>query len=111
MSTNLVWFEIPGGDAGRSRAFYSALFGWGFTDFGGDYQMVDCADPGGAITPGEGGHPIAYFSTDDIDASVAKVRDLGGKAPEVREIPGVGRMAVCEDDQGTTFGLYEPARA
>ena len=49
------------------------------------------------------------FSTEDIDASTAKVTQLGGTAPDPQEIPGVGQMAVCRDDQGTTFGLYEPA--
>jgi predicted enzyme related to lactoylglutathione lyase len=111
MSTNLVWFEIPGNDTEKARAFYTGLFGWSYTDFGGDYQMVNDANPGGAITPGEGSAPVAYFSTEDIDGSVAKVKELGGTAPDPQEIPGVGRMTVCQDDQGATFGLYEPAQS
>ncbi|WP_166350920.1 VOC family protein [Phytoactinopolyspora limicola] len=109
MTTNLVWFELPGASTDKARAFYSGLFGWTFSNFGGQgYHMVDGANPGGAITSGDGSHPVAYFSTEDINASVAKVKELGGTAPDPMEIPGVGRMALCQDDQGTTFGLYEP---
>ncbi|WP_083753275.1 hypothetical protein [Actinosynnema sp. ALI-1.44] len=86
--------------------------GWKFSDFGGmDYQMVDGAQPGGAVTAGEGKRPVVHFSTDDIDASVTKVKELGGTAGDVPEIPGVGRMAHCQDDQGTTIGLYQPTQA
>jgi hypothetical protein len=32
--------------------------------------------------------PIVYFDTDDIDASIGKVRSLGGKSEDKQAIPG-----------------------
>ena len=102
----ITWFEIAGGDGGRARGFYGGLFGWTFEPFedGGDYQMTQ----GGAVYTNPGGKGIlVYFGTSDIDASLAKVRELGGEAGEPQEIPNVGRYAHCSDTEGNAFGLYQ----
>ncbi|ANZ41872.1 hypothetical protein BBK82_44015 [Lentzea guizhouensis] len=51
--------------------------------------------------------PRVYLHTADLDASVRRVQELGGKA-DVQQVPEVGRIAHCSDDQGTLFSLYEP---
>lgn len=110
MPKNLVWFELPTADTKKAREFYGTLLGWEYSDFGGmDYHVVNDAQPGGAITPGAGKHPVVYFQIDDIEAAVTQIGELSGIAGEVQDIPGVGRMSLCQDDQGTAFGLYEPA--
>jgi predicted enzyme related to lactoylglutathione lyase len=50
-----------------------------------------------------------YFAVEDIDASVAQVRRLGGHAddPSADE-PGFGRFSSCTDNQGIPFGLNQP---
>ena len=105
----VVWFELPAEDIARAREFYGRLFGWQFQAFEGmpEYQMT--YEGGGAIQPGNGQKgPLVYFGTDDIDASVARVRrDLGGEASEPHEIPGIGRYATCTDSEGNPFGLYQ----
>jgi predicted enzyme related to lactoylglutathione lyase len=62
---------------------------------------------GGAIYPAEHKGILVYFGTADIDASMARVTELGGKAGEKQEIPGVGHYAVCTDTEGNQFGLYQ----
>jgi predicted enzyme related to lactoylglutathione lyase len=102
----ITWFEIAGDDGNRARGFYGGLFGWQFQPFeeGHDYQMTD----GGAVfTNPESKGILVYFGTSDIDASVAKVRELGGEAGEPQEIPNVGRYAHCSDTEGNAFGLYQ----
>jgi uncharacterized protein len=66
-------------------------------------------DPAGALYADEAGvgSPIVYFDTDDIDASVAKVRELGGTADDAMPIPHVGRFARCHDTEGNSFSLFQ----
>jgi hypothetical protein len=110
MSGQVNWVEIPAADTAKARAFYGGLFGWATSEFGGDYHVIDNG-PAGAITPSEEGfsHPRIYFATEDIDASVKRLAELGGRSEDVQTVPGVGRLAHCHDDQGTPFSLFEPA--
>jgi predicted enzyme related to lactoylglutathione lyase len=113
MAGKLVHFEFPAQDASRERTFLSGLFGWEFNDSGMpgiDYYMVRTSEEqGGAVytqQEGEGG-PIVYFDTDDIDASIAKARELGGKADDKQPIPHVGWFARCVDPEGNAFSLFQ----
>jgi uncharacterized protein len=102
----LVHFEVPAADSGRAKTFYGALFGWQFQDpWGGmDYHMTE----GGAVFGSKDvGHLKVYFDTDDIDASVARVRELGGEADDKAPIPGVGWFAGCKDSEGNAFSLFQ----
>jgi len=64
----------------------------------------------GTNTPlGLGGNEHrVYFSTLDLNESIATVMKFGGKVVERHEFPSVGPCAVCQDDQGTIFALQEP---
>ena len=106
MSSSVVWFELPAADSDRARDFYARLFGWSFERFGDeDYHMT--YDAGGAVygAPGENGL-LAYFGVDDVDAAIARVRELGGEAGEKQDVPGVGPYAHCSDLDGNRVGLY-----
>ena len=66
------------------------------------------------ITGGTGGNPVGlnwipnfYFATDDIEASSAKVRDLGGAAESKAPVPGHGWFAPCVDTEGNAFSLWQ----
>ncbi|MFV0137334.1 hypothetical protein ACLGIH_29775 [Streptomyces sp. HMX87] len=60
--------------------------------------------------------PHLFFRVDDLDAAVAKVRELGGSVEGIGEEDGQdagavtrsGRFTLCRDDQGSRFGLHEP---
>jgi uncharacterized protein len=111
MSGEINWLELPADDTTRAREFYGQLFGWRTAAWdGGDYHVIENG-PTGAIAPKDAQltHPRVYFSTDDLDGSVRRVVELGGKTEEIMAIPGVGRMVHCQDDQGGPFSLYEPA--
>jgi predicted enzyme related to lactoylglutathione lyase len=104
----IVWFEVPVENTDRARTFYGQLMGWQFETFdrADDYFLT--YEGGGAIHPANGRKgPLVYFGTDDIEASVARVRELRGSANEPREIPGVGRYAECSDPEGNAFGFYQ----
>ena len=111
MAGNVVHFEINAKDAGRAKRFYSALFGWRYKDSeipGIEYYLIDGVNPGGAINPlqQEPG-PVVYFDTDNIEASIAKVRDLGGKSDDKQAIPSQGWFAACVDTEGNKFSLFQ----
>ncbi len=111
MAGNLVHFEFPADDANRAKEFFGSLFGWGWQTAEGpvEYHQTDGAEPGGAVYPSQAGErgPVVYFDTDDIDASVARARELGGEAEDKQPIPTIGWFARCRDTEGNPFSLFQ----
>jgi uncharacterized protein len=112
MAGKLVHFEIAASDDARAMDFYKQVLGWEFQDSGMpgvSYNLTEAGgEPGGAVYAMEGVDPgiLVYFDTDDIDGSVAKVRDAGGQADDKQPIPGVGWFSHCTDTEGNRFGLF-----
>jgi predicted enzyme related to lactoylglutathione lyase len=44
---------------------------------------------------------------DNIEASIAKVRELGGESEDKTPVPGVGWFATCKDSEGNAFRLFQ----
>jgi predicted enzyme related to lactoylglutathione lyase len=112
MAGEVVHVEFPATDMERSQRFWSGLFGWSFQDSGMpeiDYRMAQVSDRSGAalMQSGDTGHPNFYFDTDDIDASIAKVRELGGEAADKSPVPTHGWFAACKDSEGNAFHLWQ----
>ena len=97
MAGEIVHYEIGAEDSDRAQAFWSGLFGW---EFGPgmpemDYRMAQISDTAGAAifhAEKPQGYPNVYHAVDDIDASAAKVRELGGEAGD--KIAGAGSRLV-----------------
>lgn len=111
----LSWNELATPDIEESARFYSRLFGWSsepFEGMGMPYLTVANGDGHtiGGIRRAASTEPcywLVYFGTDDIDASLARVRELGGSVlmdPPL-EIP-MGRLAAAQDPQGAVFSLF-----
>lgn len=111
MAGSIVHFEINTKDAARAKRFYTSLFGWKYKDSeipGIEYYVIDGIEPGGAINPMDGQKsPVVYFGTDDIDASLRKVKENGGKAGDKQPIPTQGYFAACTDPDGNAFSLFQ----
>jgi predicted enzyme related to lactoylglutathione lyase len=109
--TKIVHIEIPVDDTEKSRAFWGGLFGWQFEPAPGapDYHMTRIDESSGAAISAEPGKrgPRTYFDVEDINASVARVKELGGEAGEPMPVPSMGWFATCKDDQGNEFGLWQ----
>lgn len=122
----LCWTEIATTDLEASVSFYSEMFGWKVSksqndeipmDYreydtgmghpsGGMYQLSPDMTVGDEPMPPP--HFMNYISVDDIEASVAKVTELGGTVMgELHDIPKVGRMAVVNDPAGATFAMLQ----
>ena len=113
MPGKLVHFEVPARNSDQAKTFWSGVFGWEFGDSAMpemEYYMVRTGeDQGGAVFPSEkaGSGLTIYFDTDDIDASISKVRGLGGKAEDKMPIPHVGWFTPCSDTDGNAFSLFQ----
>jgi uncharacterized protein len=114
MAGKPVHVEIPAADSKRGMKFYGELFGWEWSDWGPDapmeYNMTRFTeDTGGALYPSENGGSgiLVYFDVEEINAAVARVKELGGKPEEVMPIPGVGYSAHATDTEGNRFGLFQ----
>jgi predicted enzyme related to lactoylglutathione lyase len=104
--------EWPAGDADRLQGFLEGLFGWEFGSpmEGMDYRMARAGEQqGAAVYPPDDGHRglMVYYDVDDIDAHVAKVRELGGQSDDKAPVPEMGWFAQCTDPEGNRFGLWQ----
>lgn len=111
MGNKVVHVEFPAQDVTRGRKFWEAVGGWAIQDAGMEgmqYLMFQEGDQGGAIYPKmDIDGPVVYYGSDDIDADVANVRELGGEADEKQPIPHVGWFARCKDSEGNAFSFFQ----
>jgi predicted enzyme related to lactoylglutathione lyase len=112
MAGEIVHMEIAADDTEKAREFYGSLLGWQFQAYPGpfEYHMAQAGEGQGvAITnmePGKRG-TRSYFLVDDINASAARVNELGGQANEPGPVPNMGWFATCTDPHGNEFGLWQ----
>jgi hypothetical protein len=110
----LVWNELSTPDTEASSAFYRGLLGWEVAPMEGmdNYLMIRVGEAGnGGITepqaPGTPPHWLVYFGVDDLDASLAKLGELGGTTIAGPIDIQIARLAVVSDPQGAVFALYD----
>jgi len=103
------YVEFTVHDIARAKAFYGAVFGWTFTDYGPTYASFDDGRIGGGFTtdgaPRSGG-PLVVFYAADLDATLARVKAAGGiivKPPFA--FPG-GRRFHFTDPDGTEVAVW-----
>lgn len=94
--------EFNVSDISRSKAFYGAVFGWTFVDYGPTYTEFSDSRLAGGFTTGEpvrpGGPLVILYSDDLVDAQV-RVLAAGGKiSREVFSFPGGTRFHFTDPD-------------
>lgn len=115
---SVCWTELMTRDIVGAKAYYSEVCGWVFEDVpmpDGMYTlgmvqgrpvigMMDMTGlPGFDDMPA---HWFSYFAVDDVDAAVARTREIGGVIiKEPFEVPGTGRIAIIQDPTGAAMGL------
>jgi predicted enzyme related to lactoylglutathione lyase len=123
--SRVIHFEIHAEQPERASKFYSSLFGWEITKWGGpiEYWLVKTGPTGtpgidGGILKRQGAGPVemqavnAYVCTigvADIDAMLKAVPAQGGSlAVPKMPIPGMGWLAYFKDTEGNIFGVMQP---
>ncbi|MDQ3403622.1 MAG: VOC family protein [Actinomycetota bacterium] len=109
---SVCWNEHMSADIEAGKRFYAEVFGYHFQDVAPEYVTFSLTEGGDAIggmgVTGEGQAAWhTYFTVDDADATVAKVRELGGTVTAAAEDTDFGRMAGVTDDQGAGFKVIE----
>ncbi len=123
----VVHFEMPYDDRGRMAKFYESAFGWQTQMLGedmGNYVLATTTetDQNGPKRPGaiNGGffprkpdwpaqYPSMVIAVDNINESIRKITDAGGKAlGEPMEIPGVGQYVSFIDTEGNRVSVLQP---
>jgi uncharacterized protein len=110
----LVWNELASPDLEASKTFYGGLFGWEIAPFEGSptpYLAIKNGDAnnGGMRPldpPGMPPHWLAYFGVQDIDAALAKAKELGGEVLAGPIDIQMAKLGVVRDPQGAVFALY-----
>ncbi|HEY7324822.1 MAG TPA: VOC family protein [Streptosporangiaceae bacterium] len=117
---SLTWNENMSRNFDGNKAFYHEVFGYDYTDIGGDGMQYATLDLAGGQVGGIGGlgpeqpagRPaawVAYFAVADADAAVAKATELGGRVIAPPFDTPYGRMAALMDDQGAAFAIMKSA--
>ncbi|MGH9920468.1 MAG: VOC family protein, partial [Nitrososphaerales archaeon] len=109
-----VWVELTTSDLGKSKKFYTEVFGW---TWGGADEYAEAQVAGrtvAGVMPRRPEMPaevpdswLVYIGADDVDAGTQKAKGLGATVlVEPTDIPGTGRFAVLADPQGSTFAIF-----
>ena len=119
----VLWSELMTRDVAGAKAYYEAICGWQVSAMempeGGTYHLgnvggapvagiMDMTDmPGLEQVPA---HWVTYLAVDDVDAAVARTREIGGAVhQDPFDVAGVGRIAMVADPTGAVVGLMTPA--
>ncbi|MBO0869834.1 MAG: VOC family protein [Micromonosporaceae bacterium] len=122
---SLSWVELMTRDTDSCQQFYGAVFGWEpqvypmngepYTVFqigGGKSAAGMMAMSNGQFPADVPAHWMLYFEVDDVDATVAKIQELGGTvAMPPTSVPEVGRFATAVDPTGAYFSVISSESA
>ena len=115
---SIVHIEIPSADDAQAKSFYSQLCGWGVEEvpFSADnvYVMFHTGNVGAALSGiGEHTQPgdvLIYFHSDDLDADMARVSELGGQVILPRQdVEGFGALGIFLDPTGNRVAFWQRA--
>jgi predicted enzyme related to lactoylglutathione lyase len=112
------WTEIVTHNQSATDAFYTQMFGWSQEQM----QMPDCPPytifksgedhVAGSVTPPDAPEApstwLTYVNVEDLDAAVAKARELGATIRKERVDLPMGSFAIITDPQGATFAVWQP---
>ena len=110
---NIVHVEIPAANVEAAGKFYQELLGWKIShDAELNYAMWEAGDGSGGGFPevsqdAPAAHVLVYVHSDDIEADLKKVEELGGTVVQPKaEIPNTGWFGMFKDPTGNVIGLY-----
>lgn len=114
----IVHIEIPSNNHNKTKSFYSSLCGWGveevpfaednvYVTFKTGTKGLDVAlsnvDENNKI-----GDVLIYFHSDDLDADMKQVKDLGGTVVLPRQnIDGYGALGIFLDPMGNRVAFWQ----
>lgn len=116
MACEISFISVGEGDVARERAFYAAVLGWRFEDAAGGAAIAGAGVPAGVHGGDPEAGPYVFLRVDDLEAALARIRELDGARGEFGEereagddeAARFGRFVWYRDDRRSGFGLHEP---
>ncbi|MBL9193121.1 MAG: VOC family protein [Opitutaceae bacterium] len=106
------YIEVPSREVSRSRAFFTALFGWRFTDYGPDYSAFEDGRIAGGfftsemVSHTERGGTLVVIYTETLEATKAEALRLGATlTKDIFSFPG-GRRFQFTEPGGSEFSVW-----
>lgn len=113
----LNYVEFAAQDLNATKAFFSKVFGWEFTDYGPEYTAFSNQGLDGgfyqanACSLTANGAALLVFYSDHLEATYNKVMGHGGEVVKpIFEFPGGFRFHFTEPS-GNEFAVWSEARA
>ena len=117
---SFYWNELMTRDADAAKRFYGATLGWTFEAMEGSEPAYWVAKSGDTPVAGilhmqgpdyEGAAEgwFSYVAVSDLATALARATSEGGEVVrEPFEVPGVGRIAIVNDNAGNSMGWMTP---
>jgi uncharacterized protein len=116
----VTWNELNTRDVPAAKEFYAAVFGWTYEDMEvenvgtytgfkvGEDTVGGMLDVTGRVPDEVPANWLVYFAVEDADATVEKLKQLGGSVnmEPIDIMPG--RFAVVSDPSGAVFAVIKP---
>lgn len=102
------YLEFLSKDIAQAKDFYTACFGWKFTDYGSEYTAFEGDYVDGGFTTGTpiNGSILVVLYSDDLEASKTKVINAGGSiVKDIFDFPG-GRRFQFTDPDGYELAVW-----
>ena len=103
------YIEFSATDIPATKAFYSAAFGWKFTDYGPDYVSFEDGESGGGfakVKTNKRGGPLVILYSTALEQTETTVKKAGGKiAKPIFSFPG-GRRFHFLDPNGNELAVW-----
>jgi uncharacterized protein len=103
------YVEFSSGDVAASTAFFAQAFGWGFLDYGPQYQaFANAGIDGGIDGTGQAapGAALVILKAEDLEAALARVVAAGGVVTRaIFAFPG-GRRFQFREPGGVEIGVW-----
>jgi len=108
------YIEWPAGDLPATKAFYSAAFGWAFTDYGPAYAAFEGQGADGGFdhdADAAQAGPLVILYAHDLEAMLDRVTAAGGVVVKpIFSFPG-GRRFHFTDPSGNELAVWSEGGA
>ncbi len=108
---SIDYVELPARNLEASKAFFTEVFGWSFTDYGPDYSAFASGLDGGffradkRVDADAGSALVVLYSAALEDTLAAVVRAGGDVKTTIFSFPGGRRFHFC-DPSGNEFAVW-----
>jgi predicted enzyme related to lactoylglutathione lyase len=109
------WADLTVPDLEAAKAFYGAVLGWEFQQFGEEFGGYALARAKGAAAAGVGPQQAGttpswtlYLASDNVDSTAEAIGENGGTVVlPPGDVGPLGRLLIATDPTGAAFGVWQ----